>query len=687
MGRVYNDLNSSILNLIQPITPESPVGGPPMIQLFGQSVAPLRAAEDAMALPPVGMRVLPASARGERRFFNLGVRRSLELHWRLPLAAAIAFTALAISYFLTEALVLKAWPAYRAESIVKLKPAAAKVLPDSGGQPRSSFDGDTYETYIQQKMMSVSRQDVLVSALHKLAGFQSAGESDQAAAQRLVRELEVTRLGPAYQFSIRARAGSPAMAAQIANTVTAAGIESAMRDDRTRNAQQMQMWTEERDRIQSALAADQAELDALNKQPRVTEAGVAMDRLQRLSELEAEIPLLRGRYAVVDEQWRDLTLEDREPAATYQVTPAVAPTGPSKSGVLRNAGLIGVAGLFFGVLAGLGFVMNRVGLKKTEEALTTSDEAVEQHLPAQGSEAAESVERANLASAESFAGEESLNNVLQARSLFVPEVEGADVAGALLTAPATPIFAHAAAVDSPVPPALAQNSAPEAEATKVDPSKIFGEQAVQAAGEEVASTSAEEATHFSLLVATPAVSPIVSEAGANALASSPLPAWREEPPAPLNGSAQSMKECEPAGDPDAAKTAAKPESERPWWLVETPGNAAPPDRALTWEPARLWTAHRTSADAAVQPVAVDFGAELRRLIGSAEKLSNHWPGPQGASRVDATLAPRPEGAPNADLEAPADDRMARMNALREMLLVMVAKKGSGGNGTTEHQDG
>ena len=270
-----------------------------MIQLFGQSVAPLRAAEDAMALPPVGMRVLPASARGERRFFNLGVRRSLELHWRLPLAAAIAFTALAISYFLTEALVLKAWPAYTAESIVNLKPAAAKVLPDSGGQPRSSFDGDTYETYIQQKMMSVSRQDVLVSALHKLAGFQSAGESDQAAAQRLVRELEVTRLGPAYQFSIRARAGSPAMAAQIANTVTAAGIESAMRDDRTRNAQQMQMWTEERDRIQSALAADQAELDALNKQPRVTEAGVAMDRLQRLSELEAEIPLLRGRWRVV----------------------------------------------------------------------------------------------------------------------------------------------------------------------------------------------------------------------------------------------------------------------------------------------------------------------------------------------------------------------------------------------------
>src|SRR5580692_5060658 len=50
----------------------------------------------------------------------------------------------------------------------------------------------------------VSGQDVLASALHRLTGFRRAGESEQAAAQRLERALEVTRLGPAYQFSIRA---------------------------------------------------------------------------------------------------------------------------------------------------------------------------------------------------------------------------------------------------------------------------------------------------------------------------------------------------------------------------------------------------------------------------------------------------------------------------------------------------
>src|ERR1700677_3245980 len=226
----------------------------PMSQLIEQFVATDRASEDDMASPPLGMRALPAPARSERGGVNRGVRRSLELHWRLALAVAIGFAVLTVSYFLVEAFVLKAWPAYRAESIVNVQPTTAKALPDSGGLPRRSFNSDTYETYIQHQMMSVSRQDVLVSAVRKLNGFRRAGESDQAAAQRLARELDVTRTGSAYQFSISARAESAAMAAQIANAVTAACIESAMRDEQTEDAQRLQMWKEERDRIPSVLA-------------------------------------------------------------------------------------------------------------------------------------------------------------------------------------------------------------------------------------------------------------------------------------------------------------------------------------------------------------------------------------------------------------------------------------------------
>ena len=77
--------------------------------------------------------------------------------------------------------------------------------------------------------MNVSREDVLYAALHQLEGFQRPEESDQVAAQRLVRLLEVTRSGSAYQFSILARSSDPSMAAQIANAITASYIESASR--------------------------------------------------------------------------------------------------------------------------------------------------------------------------------------------------------------------------------------------------------------------------------------------------------------------------------------------------------------------------------------------------------------------------------------------------------------------------
>jgi uncharacterized protein involved in exopolysaccharide biosynthesis len=469
-----------------------------MSQLFGQSAAPVPPADDGLAPPSIGMQGLPAPPNTEQAFFHLDIGRSLELHWRLARTVAIAFAVLAVLYFLVQVFVLKTWPAYKSESIVYVQPTPAKILPNQGGSPRWPFDSNTYETYILQQMMNVSRHDVLIAALHKLAGFQRVGESDQAAARRLVRELEVTRQGAAYQFSIGARAESPAMAARIANAVTAAYMESASRDERTGDAQRLSMLKEERDRIQNALAADRTEQDALNKQLGVASVGSAVPdhydediaqirtelvkartdhdaaeskfasldaghgpsspainaaademiasdaglvsmktslnarravlisqmanltpvnpqykqdeaeltkingtldammkdlrakaaariqlglradlqrtggveaqlngqlrqlvgaatsatpKMQRSSDLAADIARLQARYAIVDEQWHNLMLEDSAPAAAYQVTPAAPPLGRTKSGVLRNAALIALAGLFFGIVA------------------------------------------------------------------------------------------------------------------------------------------------------------------------------------------------------------------------------------------------------------------------------------------------------------------------------------------------
>jgi uncharacterized protein involved in exopolysaccharide biosynthesis len=470
-----------------------------MSQFFGQlTPADPDRGGDAGLVPSTGLRALPAPPSAEQAFFTLDIKRSLQLHWRLAQAVAIAFVALAVLYFLAQAFWLKSWPAYEAVSTVYVQPTPAKVLPNQGGAPRWPSDSNTYETYIQQQMMNVSRDDVLNAALHKLDGFQRPGENDQFAALRLVKALEVTRVGEAYQFTISARAGDPAMAAQIANAVTAAYIESASRDEQAGDTQRMAMLKEEKERIQSALAADHAEQDELNKQLGVasvattvpdhydeditqirtelakartehdeaeskftalgaghglssaaidatademiaSDAGLvsmktslnarravlisqmanltalnpqykqdeaelakingtldamlkdlrakaaariqlqlnadlhrtggveaqlngqlrqlvgaatsATPKMQRASDLAADITRLQARYGAVDEQSHNLQLEDSAPAAAYQVTPAVAPLSRTKSGVLRNAVLIAFAGLFFGILA------------------------------------------------------------------------------------------------------------------------------------------------------------------------------------------------------------------------------------------------------------------------------------------------------------------------------------------------
>jgi capsular polysaccharide biosynthesis protein len=469
-----------------------------MNQLFGQSADSVRSSEGDLGPSSVSVRPLPVGG-AEQVFFHIDIKRSLQLHWRLARNVAIAGAVLGILYFLSQALVFKTWPSYEADSVVYVQPTPPKVLePSQGGAPRWPFDTNTYETYIQQQMMNVSREDVLASAVHSLKGWKLQGESDQAAARRLVQSLTVTRLGAAYQFSIGARARTPQMAAQVANAVTAAYMESATRDARTGDTQRLSMLREERDRIQNALAADRSEQETLNKQLGVASVGAAVPdhydedisgtrtelikartdhdaaeakftaldagrgpssaaidaeadeliandaglvsmkqslntrratlisqmanltpshpeykqdevelakinntldammkdlrakaaariqlqlqadlqrtagvesqlnghlrqlvgaagsatpKMQRSSDLAADITRLQARYATVDESLHDLILEDSGPAASYQVTQALAPLGRTKSGVVRNAVLIVFAGLFFGILA------------------------------------------------------------------------------------------------------------------------------------------------------------------------------------------------------------------------------------------------------------------------------------------------------------------------------------------------
>jgi succinoglycan biosynthesis transport protein ExoP len=78
------------------------------------------------------------------------------------------------------------------------------------------------------------------------------------------------------------------------------------------------------------------------------EAGTAGPRLQRLNELGADIQRLQGRFALVDEQYRNLALENHAPGAVYLSAAAVAPLGASRDLVFRSGLVILLGGLLFG---------------------------------------------------------------------------------------------------------------------------------------------------------------------------------------------------------------------------------------------------------------------------------------------------------------------------------------------------
>ncbi len=206
---------------------------------------------------PVSVRAVP-SGNPPPAFFNLDVRRSLQLHRRLAIGIVLAAVALAGLYL------ARGWNHYTAETLVYVQPAPPRLL-DPAQTQHWPYDANTYESYIQQQIHNVTRPDVLAAAVHKLPNWKDESETDQAAAARLDRAIEVVRVGASYQLSITAKARNAVEAAQMANAVAAAFIESATRELRSGDTQRIELLREERNRIVKELASDRTEQEDLNK--------------------------------------------------------------------------------------------------------------------------------------------------------------------------------------------------------------------------------------------------------------------------------------------------------------------------------------------------------------------------------------------------------------------------------------
>ncbi len=211
-----------------------------------------------------------ARSNQNEQLIHLNLFRALQLHRRLALGCAVAGLLLAVAFVILQ------WPVYTAKSQIYVQPVQPKVM-GNGNDQNNSVNAAAYDAYVQQQVQSASSPAVLLSALKKLGPgtWQHVGESDQAAADRLGRAVDATRIGTGYEVAITARASDPSLSAKIANAVAGSIAEKASSEGNAGDAQRIVVLREERDRIQSELKQDYAEQDDLNKQLGMASVGTA----------------------------------------------------------------------------------------------------------------------------------------------------------------------------------------------------------------------------------------------------------------------------------------------------------------------------------------------------------------------------------------------------------------------------
>jgi succinoglycan biosynthesis transport protein ExoP len=115
----------------------------------------------------------------------------------------------------------------------------------------------------------------------------------------------------------------------------AAHIEQRLRNDLERTAQ-----------YETRLNASLAQLSGV--------AGNASSRLQRANDLGLDIQRLQNRFTAVDEEYRNLTLDNKAPGAASITSPALPPLHPSIGRLLRNLVIVLVGALVLAIGAAVG---------------------------------------------------------------------------------------------------------------------------------------------------------------------------------------------------------------------------------------------------------------------------------------------------------------------------------------------
>lgn len=191
------------------------------------------------------MPLAPQTVGSPGRGLTIEPIASLRRH---PLFAIAAFLLTVVPGILFVKSKIK--PKFSAETLVYVSPTFMKNLSEDNEQETQFFQ---YNTFIQHQVKSVTRYDVIVSALNALGKkrtlWQQPGEADSKAVERLQESIVVTRVPDTYQISIVLDGPKSEGLAEVVNSVAAAFVENARKEEFYGRPERLQKLAGEQERL------------------------------------------------------------------------------------------------------------------------------------------------------------------------------------------------------------------------------------------------------------------------------------------------------------------------------------------------------------------------------------------------------------------------------------------------------
>ena len=262
--------------------------------------------------------------------YSINVLGSIKRHKMLVVLVTLASLALGFGY-----LQLKYGRSFYAEALVYVSPSYPQTLPQ---QLTNEKEVDRpYDAFVEQQAHTVTRHDVLVTALRRLPKNVYGTGSEQEIADRLAANLEVERVGQTFSIKIGLHGSSPTHLAEIVNAVTRAYLEAAKGEDFYGRDIRLKGLRADADALSKDIEAKQAEQAAIERDLGIASISLLAvnpynDRLARLGN-----DLMAAREA---RQMAETQLESVTNAATENRSPALQ--AEAQDLIAMDAGLNGL---------------------------------------------------------------------------------------------------------------------------------------------------------------------------------------------------------------------------------------------------------------------------------------------------------------------------------------------------------